>query len=55
MEEKTINEQARNARREYYREWRARNKDKIKASNERYWMKRARKLLEEQGAANENH
>lgn len=28
------------ARREYYRKWRAANKDKVKASNQRYWVKK---------------
>ena len=30
------------ARREYYRKWRARNKDKIRETNRRYWEKKAR-------------
>lgn len=30
------------ARREYYRNWRAKNKDKIRENNRRYWEKRAR-------------
>lgn len=29
------------ARRAYQREWRARNRDKIRASEERYWAKKA--------------
>lgn len=29
------------ARREYYREWRKKNPDKVKAIQERYWMKKA--------------
>ncbi|MBR1433030.1 MAG: phosphatase [Ruminiclostridium sp.] len=28
------------ARREYYRKWRAANKDKVNAINERYWVKK---------------
>ena len=31
---------AKEARREYYRAWRAANKDKVKAINERYWVKK---------------
>ena len=54
MEENGITEQAKSARREYYRKWRAKNKDRIKASNERYWMKRAMKILAEKEAENES-
>ena len=32
---------ARQARREYKREWARKNPDKVKAHNERYWNKRA--------------
>ena len=31
------------ARREYYRQWRAANKDKVKRNNQRYWEKVAAK------------
>ncbi|MBM6976424.1 phosphatase [Intestinimonas butyriciproducens] len=31
------------ARREYQREWRRKNKDKVKANNHRYWERRAQK------------
>lgn len=34
-------EYAREARREYMREWRAKNGDKIRESNRRYWERRA--------------
>ena len=34
-------EKARAARRAYYKEWRAKNKDKVKANNMRYWTRRA--------------
>ena len=36
-------EAARAARNEYHREWRAKNRDKVKAINARYWEKRAHK------------
>lgn len=32
---------ATDARRAYYKQWRANNKDKVKAYNERYWAKKA--------------
>ena len=31
-------------RKEYYKEWRTNNKDKIKKYNERFWKKQAEKL-----------
>lgn len=34
-------EAAKAARRQYQKEWRAKNKDKIKATMDRYWEKKA--------------
>lgn len=39
-------EKARQARNQYAREWRAKNKDKVKASNARYWERQAQKLMD---------
>ena len=36
----TIEEKAREERREYFRQWRAKNRDKVKESNRRYWERR---------------
>ena len=36
-----MTEQAREARRRYKRDWNRRNKDKVKAAQERYWTKKA--------------
>ena len=36
-----MDESAKAARRLYEKEWRAKNPDKVKARNERYWAKRA--------------
>ena len=35
-------------KREYMRKWRAENKDKVKANNERYILKKAEKLKTQQ-------
>ena len=35
------------ARREYYRKWRAKNRDKIHTYNKNYWIKRAEKAAAE--------
>lgn len=36
------------ARRAYQKKWRAKNKDKVKAANDRYWLKKAAELGKEQ-------
>ena len=36
-----LDEAALEARRAYQREWRRKNRDKVKAWNERYWQKKA--------------
>lgn len=41
----TEKELAQNAKREYARKWRAENRDKVKAANERYWLRRAVKIM----------
>ena len=41
------------AKRAYYKEWRARNKDKVKETNRRFWEKRAAQLKEKEGVNNE--
>ena len=37
-------------RREYYRQWRAKNKDRVREYNARYWAKRAKRMAQEQTA-----
>ncbi len=41
------------ARREYYRQWRAKNKDKTREYAARYWAKRAERMAQEQTAGKE--
>lgn len=45
--EKAMNEQAAAARRAYKREWAAKNPDKVKAQQERYWAKKAAQAAEQ--------
>lgn len=40
-------DQARQARNEYMKAYRAKNKDKVKAINNKYWINRAKKANEE--------
>ena len=44
LTEHEIQELARQERNKYFREWRAKNKDRVKATNARYWARRAAKL-----------
>lgn len=39
---------ARDARNDYYRQWRANNKDRIREYNARYWAKRAERMAQEE-------
>ena len=48
MDNKTIEELARQARLAYFREWRANNKEKVKQHNANYWKRRAERILAEQ-------
>lgn len=41
LEERAREERAREERREYFRQWRSKNKDKVRENNRRYWEKRA--------------
>ena len=43
-----IEELARQERLEYFRQWRANNKDKVKQHNQNYWIKKAQQKLDEQ-------
>ncbi len=46
---KQIEEQARATRAAYFREWRRKNPDKVRANNKRYWERRAQKLQASEG------
>lgn len=43
MAANTLEERAAEERREYFRQWRAKNKDKVRENNRRYWERRAAK------------
>jgi len=47
LTDEQIKELAREKQREYLREWRKRNPDKIKEYNQRYWRKKALEMLKE--------
>ena len=44
-----MSDAAKEARRAYLREWRAKNKDRIRDYNARYWAKRAKRANKEGG------
>ena len=46
-----VKERARQLQREYMRKWRARNKERVKETNERVWLKKALKERKAKGAA----
>lgn len=48
MENKNFDKEVREAQREYFRAWRAANKDKVREHNRRYWEKRTLKQQQEQ-------
>lgn len=50
MAKAVMNEAARQKRNEYYRKWRAANKDRVKAINARYWTKKAMEAAAEDPA-----
>ena len=45
---------AREERNAYFREWRAKNKDKVKAINKRYWENRAKINVENKAEVKSN-
>ena len=53
MSKETMEAKAEEIRRAYYREWRAKNKDKVKAYNRNRWLKKAAALAASE-QSNEN-
>lgn len=49
---KEVEEMARKIRNQKVREWRAKNKDKVKEANKRYWEKKAREYLKQEKGEN---
>lgn len=43
------NDKARELQRQYQREWRARNKDKVRRYNDDYWRRKAEALTSKEG------
>lgn len=39
-----MSEKARSARAEYYKQWRKANPDKVRETQERYWLRKAEKM-----------
>ena len=54
MSKETMEAKAVEIRRAYYREWRTKNKDKVKAYNRNRWLKKAAALAAEQSEGNNN-
>lgn len=48
MSDHSIDNDARELRRAYYREWRKKNPEKVREWSRRYWQRKAEKLREKQ-------
>ena len=46
-----LTQSAKEVRRAYQREWRRKNKDKVRANNRRYWERKAQKAVQAAGRA----
>ena len=49
MMKNKIDDLATEIRREYYRKWRAANKDKVRQHNANYWRRQAEKRVQQSG------
>ena len=49
-----MDERAKAARRAYIREWQRKNKDKIRAAQERYWLRKAQELERRSGESEDS-
>ena len=52
MDNKKIEAVVKEEKREYFRQWRKNNPEKVKQHNENYWRKRAEKRLETEAEDN---
>ena len=52
MDDKKLEAVAQEEKREYFRQWRKNNPDKVKKHNENYWRKRAEKRIEAEAKDN---
>lgn len=52
MNDAELDEIVRRERNRYFREYRAKNPEKVREANRRYWAKRAAKLSAEEGVIN---
>mgnify|MGYP006908810504 CR=1 FL=1 len=52
--EEELEKIAKEIRNKQAREWRAKNKDKVKEINHRYWLKKAREIIERESKDGRN-
>ena len=52
MESNTLSETAAEVRKKYFRDWRAKNKDKVKKHNQNYWERKAAELTNQSNVTN---
>lgn len=53
MNEKIFDDLVREAQREYGRQWRKKNPDKVKAKNRRFWERKALEMLDGKDGADD--
>ena len=53
MNDKDLEEMMLEERREYYRKWRAANKDKVRRNNQNFWKRKVLQRLEQEAAESE--
>lgn len=54
MNTKNLDEKVKEAQREYMRQWRAANREKVRANNARYWKRRAERMAQEREGVEQN-
>jgi len=54
MDDKTLERLAKEKRTAYVKEWRKKNREKVKAHNESYWKKRVLRELQKKGENRDN-
>ena len=55
IEERNVEELVKAEKREYYRQYRAKNRDRVNANNRRYWEKRALERQRQQHESEEKN
>ena len=55
MSEQALSNEAKEARREYAKKWRAQNRDKVRENNRKYWERKAQQIQKNGGEGEKHH